>query len=207
MLLIKATLAANKKGKSEFSALFKIFANHIQLLVLVLSFELEWPPEVQGLLGVLQPVADVSQRLLSLDCFLSVGGEGYFIPRVYAYLLLYLLLPIVLVVGAVLFWRIKAGQRGWVWASSRAITTVIVLFFLVHSAVTSRVFAIFHCRSIVGEERLVADLEILCYTGTHLLWAAAGGGLGLFLWVAGIPLVSFAILIDKRKQLGNTEVR
>ena len=60
MFLIRATLAANKKGTSEFSALFKVLTNHVQLIVLVLSFELDWPEEVQGLLAVLQPVADVS---------------------------------------------------------------------------------------------------------------------------------------------------
>ena len=76
ILVIKGTLASNKAKSSEFSALFKMIANHFQLLALILGFDLDWPPQVQGLLSVLQPVADVSQRILSLDCFLGRGVEG-----------------------------------------------------------------------------------------------------------------------------------
>lgn len=47
----------------------------------------------------------------------------------------------------------------------------------------------------------------MCYSGAHLGWAAAGGGLGLLLWVAGIPWAAFAVLREKRRQLGNSEVR
>ena len=112
---------------------------------------------------MLQPAADIAERVFSLDCFLSRGigiEEGAVVPRVYAYLLLYLLLPVLLVLLSLLFWRIKAGlqQGGWTFVRSRATATVIVLFFLVHPAVTRQVFSIFHCRSIDGEARLVTDL-------------------------------------------------
>ena len=53
LLLIKFTLSSNKKGGSEFSALFKVLTNHVQMLALVLSFELEWPSQIQSLLSVL----------------------------------------------------------------------------------------------------------------------------------------------------------
>ena len=212
VLLVKATLAANRTGSSKFSPLFKVLANHMQLLVLVLSFELDWPPQVQELLGVLQPAADIAERVFSLDCFLSRGigiEEGAVVPRVYAYLLLYLLLPVLLVLLSLLFWRIKAGlqQGGWAYVRSRATATVIVLFFLVHPAVTRQVFSIFHCQDIDGEARLVSDLGVACYVGSHLGWATLGGGLGLLLWVGGIPSASFVLLRDKRHQLGNSAVR
>ena len=127
--------------------------------------------------------------------------------KIYLYLLVYLLLPILLVMLSLLFWRIRASRRGWGWASSRAITTIIVLFFLLHPSLTRQIFAVFHCRDIDGEARLVADLEATCYQGTHLWWAGLGGGSGLFLWVAGIPWVAFAVLRDKRHQLGNADIR
>ena len=112
-----------------------------------------------------------------------------------------------LVSVSILIWRIKAGNRGWKYAGSRVITTIIVLFFLVHPTVTRHVFAVFHCRAIDGESRLVSDLGVVCYAGSHLAWAIAGGGLGLTLWVAGIPWAAFAVLRDKRRQLSNAEVR
>ena len=108
------------------------------MLVLVLTFELEWPSQVTTLMTILQPIADVSQRILSLDCLINPkSGEGLAgLKMSYFYLLLYLALPVALMMLVILFWRIRAGQREWRWVSSRVITSVIVLFFLVHPPVT-----------------------------------------------------------------------
>ena len=152
-------------------------------------------------------MADVSQRLLSFDCFLNSAYQINKLRIAYSYLLIYLLLPIILVLITFVFWKIKARLRGWAWASSRATTSIIVLFFLVHPSVTRQVFAIFNCRDIDGDARLIIDLEVVCYAGPHLAWAIAGGGLGLLLWVGGIPFAAFAVLRDKRPQLGNDDVR
>ncbi len=50
-------------------------------------------------------------------------------------------------------------------------------------------------------------MEIQCYTGSHLVWALAAGGVGLIVWVVGIPWLGWAILREHRHRLGNTEVR
>ena len=138
ILFIKASFS--RVRKSVISVFFKIMANHFQLVLLTLSFEFDWPKQVEALFDIAQPVADVSSRILSLDCFLSLASTG--LQNVYVYLLVYLLMPIGVVGISLLFWWIKAhhSRRH---ALNRAITTIIVLLFLLHPSLTLHIFTIF----------------------------------------------------------------
>ena len=62
--------------------------------------------------------------------------------NVYIYLLVYLLLPLMAVGFSLLFWflYIRGNRRR---ALNRSITTVIILFFLLHPSLTKNVFNIF----------------------------------------------------------------
>ena len=53
---------------------------------------------------------------------------------------------------------------------------------------------------------MVQDLEVECYTGSHLLWAVIGGGLGLLFWVIGIPWLAWTLLRERRNRLQNEQV-
>ena len=104
--LIRATLQTTSQQRSEFSVLFKILTNHLQLVALVLSFELDWPDTVKTFSALAQPVADVASRIISIDCFVEAGG----VETAYVYLLVYLLIPIGVIICSAFFWFIK--KRG-----------------------------------------------------------------------------------------------
>ena len=70
-LFLKVTLASMKKKKSEVSVYLKIMTSHLQLLVLTLNFDLDWPNSLNRLNDATKTVADVSTRLISFDCFLE----------------------------------------------------------------------------------------------------------------------------------------
>lgn len=137
-----------KNKNSLLSVYFKILANHLQLVLLTLSFELDWPDQVQILFDITQPVVDVASRVISLDCLLE-SGKSLDLPlangglkNVYIYLLVYLLLPLIVVGFSTLFWFLynRKNRRR---AINRSITTVIILFFLLHPSLTKNVFNIF----------------------------------------------------------------
>ena len=147
IVLIRTTLSSMKNQRSIGSVYFKILANHLQLIVLTLSFELDWPDQVKAFYSITQPVVDVASRVISLDCFLgsgkqlvTLGEEG--VKSVFIYLLLFLLLPLLCVALSLLFWLlyIRGNPRK---AANRAITTVIILFFLLHPSLTNTVFHVF----------------------------------------------------------------
>lgn len=70
-IFIKVTLSSMKAKKSNISVYLKILTNHLQLVVITLNFDLDWPSEVSQVNETAKPFADVSSRIISLDCFLG----------------------------------------------------------------------------------------------------------------------------------------
>ena len=57
------------------------------------------------------------------------------------------------------------------------------------------------CRWIDSDFRLIRDLSVECFTGSHFYWALLGGIPGLLLWVVGIPLGGWLLLRESRELL------
>ena len=71
VVFIRVTLASTMAKKSNVSAYLKILTNHLQLVVITLNFDLDWPTEISRLSDSVKIFADVSSRIISLDCFLG----------------------------------------------------------------------------------------------------------------------------------------
>ena len=63
--------------KSPFSAYFKILANHFHLILLTASFDLSWPKLVEDYFQSAEPIANVSDRIISIDCFLDRASKFF----------------------------------------------------------------------------------------------------------------------------------
>ena len=139
VIFIKVTIASTKSKKSNVSVYLKIFTNHIQLIAITLSFELDWPTQVSQVKHSAKPLADVSSRIISFDCFL---GESLLLRRVLIYFLTYLLLPFFLGAVSFIFW-IVIYRRERLKAMSKFTATLIILLFLFHPSITNNVFGFF----------------------------------------------------------------
>ena len=62
------------------------------------------------------------------------------------------------------------------------------------------------CRSINGRARLLDDLDILCFEGSHSTFAIIGI-LGLLVWALGIPLGACLLLFKNRKSLSSLSAK
>ena len=91
-LVLRSSLRSS--GKGGFSVLFKLLISHLQVLGLVLSFDLQWPLEVVRLLHFSQRLASSPGAILSFDCFLHQDALPAPLTRFYLYLLLKWSLPL-----------------------------------------------------------------------------------------------------------------
>ena len=71
VVFIKVTIASMRVKKSNVAVYLKILANHLQLIIITLNFNLDWPSEVNQVNESAKPFADVSSRIISFDCFLG----------------------------------------------------------------------------------------------------------------------------------------
>ena len=66
--LVYSTLSSAAKEKSMLSVYMKITLNHLQLLVIVSTFELDWPSVIKNMFNSAKPVSSISTQYISLDC-------------------------------------------------------------------------------------------------------------------------------------------
>lgn len=68
--LIKGTLANAKKDNTH-SVFNKILMNHMQMLLITASFDLDWPEEVNDIFELAAPIKEVTNAIVSFDCFMD----------------------------------------------------------------------------------------------------------------------------------------
>ena len=68
--MVRSTLN-NAKRKNIHSVYIKIFLNHMQMLLITASFDLDWPPQVESLLKASGPITESSGEIVSFDCFMD----------------------------------------------------------------------------------------------------------------------------------------
>ena len=73
-----------------------------------------------------------------------------------------------------------------------------------HPTITSMVFSLFKCSDFdQSTSRFTHDMRIECWSRPHLVFTLAVGIPLLLIWVVGIPLSSFLILLFNRKRLND----
>ena len=60
IMMVRSTLAGALEKKNAVSIYMKILMNHLQLLLLVSSFNFSWPSQIQSLFSSTAPAASAS---------------------------------------------------------------------------------------------------------------------------------------------------
>ncbi|CDW86060.1 UNKNOWN [Stylonychia lemnae] len=222
IFMIRSTLNGAANVKNTTSVFQKIILNHIQLIVLTASFDFKWPQIVLDFFKTSQTIGEASNQIFSIDCFFNNDqgfdsvqgiedqkiGKELGVRIFYIKLALFGSLPIFLVLISSSFWFIlynKKNQKSI--RVTKAISTVVILLFLVHPNIVKYVFNLFNCIDIDGEKRVKNDLQILCYVEEHIIWALGIGLPSLIVWGLGIPLFGFILLLRDHKSLDSLVTR
>lgn len=102
------------------------------------------------------------------------------------------------------YFKVREAKRV---RDSRMTTTNIVMLFLIHPTLVKVMFDMFNCDKIEGEERLVRDLNTICYQGLHL-WLVVGVTIpAIIIWGFGIPLTAVSLLWKNKDKLDDEKVQ
>ena len=142
VIMIKFTLESAKSKKNLISVYFKLLSNHIQLLLLTIVFNFNFPEKVVKIFEGLMLADQSLNQLLSLDWLIdkrsgSDTNDSNFIRLYYQRMIIYALLPWLFFLLSWLFWnvfccckKIKITNK-W----SKIKTTWFCLFFLFHPTI------------------------------------------------------------------------
>lgn len=151
VLMIRSTLAGASQLKNVQSVYYKILLNHLQLIMLTASFNLNWPEMVQEFFDSAEPAAEATTQIFSFDCFMDTREENEenadSLYRIHFQKLgLISVIPFLVVLASAAVWKVILAISGRPQDfSSRFISTVIILLFLVHPTIVQYMFDNFDC--------------------------------------------------------------
>ena len=86
----------------------------------------------------------------------------------------------------------------------RMFRLVNIIVFLMYPGLSVKIFSIFKCTPVdSGEYYLANDMSIRCYQGIHIFYSTIASAC-IFVYVIGIPMISFIILFRNRKIIQST---
>lgn len=207
VIMVRSTLKSAAKPKELHSVYIKILTNYLQLVLLVSSFNLNWPSLVKSLLSTQETAGSATEQLFSFDCYLDGNFTGTDV--FYQKLVIVGVLPVVIVVLAVMYWGpVALCRQNSNVLKSQLVSTIIVLLFLAHPSIVQTMFKAFSCMEIDPDETwLLEDLALKCWNTDHSFFAVAIGLPGLLVWGLGIPTLALVLLVRNRSNLRSVEVK
>lgn len=121
---------------------------------------------------------------------------------VYQKMLLIAVLPVLVVLVSVTVWsiilKIKKSMKD---LEVKVIATIVILSFLVHPSITETMVDLFNCHIFDGELRLQNDLQVICYSGYHYLFALGVALPCLIVYGLGIPAIVWVLMKKEKERL------
>jgi hypothetical protein len=112
VIVVAFTLNSGSGSKNKFklNVLLRVLLNHIQMMSICVSFNMNWPSSIESMLSSTIPVANIGTRFISLDCFIDQrnddGSGENTLPLIFVRLIIFVALPIIMIIVSVIFWNI-----------------------------------------------------------------------------------------------------
>ena len=206
MLIFIAILvhsALNSKKITLHSIYLKIFVNYLQVIMIMISFKLNWPNLVKDFLTYQEVAGSAAGRVFTMDCLLQelVSLDTYF-----QQLIMFTVLPVITVIICTLFWTLKSFiNRKWTQNLEKLVASIIIVMFLFHPEILRYTLSAFACSEIDANEYwLVKNLNIRCWHSEHSFYSQNFALPGLIIWGLLAPALVL-IFIRKNHKLHNEE--
>ena len=189
------------KDQSVTSIYFKILMNYIQIVMLTMSFKLNWPAIVREMFSDQSKVGGSSDRLFSIDCFIGDKANPY-----YAKLILLSMIPLVFGLILLLAWLVWGKLKKSICLKEKIIGSIAVQLFFFQPSLIRYNFSMFNCIELnSGEYYLTQDMSIECWKTEHLIYSLTVVIPSILIWCISIPIILVIILYKNKSKLSNIE--
>ena len=190
----------------------KIFLSFLQLTSLATTMNIPWPQNYLTLFRAQSTVSSVGEAYLDARCLLFEDGTSVSIAYVeYMKTIAYGLLPIILIIGSLIGWKIYGWRNKLLKIKEqRAMTvgTIVLFLYLIYPSITSRTLGLWKCEYIEHVGTIfVVDPETLCTDDIHKTYQNTVGILCILCYIIGLPICGLAILYKFRNKLNQPRTR
>lgn len=203
-LAIFLAVRGAKKTQSRMAIYMKIFVNYLQTLAVVVSIDLGWPAFVRSFLNAQHLMGNVAEQLFSVSCILQ---EMDIFSVYYGEVVIIIVLPAALIVLFMISFLLLSAFTAIHFIRDKAVTSAVVILFILHPSLTKLLFSSFSCKEILPEEFwLSADLSLRCWTDSHAKLLLSTVLPGLLVWSFGLPMLCFVALFRARNRLTSSSL-
>ena len=121
---VRAVLKSSIKEENVQSVFAKILLNHVQMISITASFDMDWPESVKYIFAFAAPVKDLTDAIVQFDCFMDLRNpllvdpyEFFADPKdlrvVYQKMLLYAAMPILIATVVYIVWAVIGRFMKW----------------------------------------------------------------------------------------------
>jgi hypothetical protein len=193
-VLVYAALEDNKlfgKHNSEsryISVILKLLWNHMQMVVIVVAFNLGWEQYMQELLYVVSLISTLEVNFRTFNCLFNTT----FFSRLIIYVVAPAvgLLLTVIIFGAIWYYKRSHGKPTFL--REKIVTSNVVIVFLLYPTVLRECCYTFMCRTLYKVKYLEIMPSVNCYTSDHNNWILVSA---IFIIIYGLALPVTALII------------
>jgi hypothetical protein len=110
IILVVFTIRGANNKRNTLGVYNRVLVNHIQMLVIIYSFDLQWPTEFIDILSNSETVAQAPQQFMSFDCFIDNRGkdnpDGNSLKLYYWRVIIASIIPFLIVASNYIVWNI-----------------------------------------------------------------------------------------------------
>lgn len=186
--------------KLYHSVLIKILMNYFQLMTLTNLLKMRWPQPFYYFISIQEQIGSSTGKLFSIDCLIKDTSsiDPYFANQLFSTLAPFLMGFIISIVWAVIGLIINNYQR----VKKPYITSLVVVFFVLHPGVSNNALSIFSCYQIEsGEYWNTNSFDIQCYTTDYSKRYYGLFAFTIIFWAVGMPGVAYLMLRKNKSKL------
>jgi hypothetical protein len=148
------------------------------------------PPIFISIFKIGGAITVLGQHLINLKCMFPDMSDGDVFFRIQ---LLWGVAPPVLLILCVATWQLISKCKNIEELDIKMKTSCVALLYLIWPSLCAQAFSLFACRSVCQDNIsfLRADLDEVCWSGKHLHYALGVGLPMLFIYVIGLPLITY----------------
>ena len=191
-IYIRITLA-DGGSLDESDGAKSIGMSFIQLISLLVTFPIAWPPIFVVIFQVGGAITVIGQHLVNLKCMFPEYTDAQVFFTVQTF---WGLAPPLLLILCWLTWHMVDKIMPCFSVSdlsTKIQSSCVAIIYLLWPSLCSQTFSMFACRAVCDNDKtfLRADLEVVCGEGEHLMYSLMLGVPMLLVYVLGLPVFGF----------------
>ena len=177
----------------------KIMVNWIQLTSLLYVIPLTWPDYLAQFMQFFSFFTSISTKFMAFECIFNQDDYGELKPYMKTFSVL--LMPIVLIVMTLLYWKISQKLRRTMVISDKIYASIIGIYMMIQQNILNECLNSLTCVEIDGKSYLFNDPLYSCNSNTHFMMKSIIIWPLFMLWSFLLPLMILGYLFKNRWKL------